>query len=88
MRKTMRSLYEFFRDIWLALQEKAIVHSFKEALAVADDFGYPVCLRPSCTLNGVGTYPAEGEQELKDGWQRAFDLSPVGEVLIEKIRQL
>jgi carbamoyl-phosphate synthase large subunit len=84
----MRKIIDLFRSIWLALQKKAIVHSFEEAVAFTENFGYPVCLKPAFTLHGAGTYTAQDRQELTDGWQKALDLSPVKEILVEKIRQL
>ena len=62
-----------------------ITYNIEEAKAAASRIGYPVVLRPAFTLGGTGGGFANNEQELEDIGLNAFKLSPVHQVLIEKI---
>ncbi len=55
-----------------------------EARAFASEVGFPVLIRPSFTLGGSGSSIAATEAELIDGVAHGCNLSPVGEVLVEK----
>ncbi|MCE0573228.1 ATP-grasp domain-containing protein, partial [Clostridioides difficile] len=46
--------------------------------------GYPVVVRPAYTLGGTGGGIAENEEELREILSHGLQLSPVGQVLIEK----
>lgn len=46
--------------------------------------GFPVVLRPAFTLGGTGGGFADDEQSFMELMPNALELSPVGEVLIEK----
>ena len=61
-----------------------IAASPEEARTVAAKIGYPVVLRPAFTLGGTGGGFAEDEAELDSLIHNALELSPVGQVLIEK----
>jgi len=64
--------------------ESDIVSSVEDGLAVAMRIGYPVVARPAYTLGGTGGGIAETEEELKDILDTGIQLSPVGQILIEK----
>ncbi|HHV22802.1 MAG TPA: carbamoyl-phosphate synthase large subunit [Propionibacterium sp.] len=61
-----------------------ICHSMDEVLAAADDLGYPVVIRPSFTMGGVGSGFAYDEAELRHIAGNGLAASPVTEVLIEE----
>ena len=61
-----------------------ITHSIPEAIAAAEEIGYPVVLRPAFTLGGTGGGFADDEDELVAIMKNALKLSPVGQVLVEK----
>jgi carbamoyl-phosphate synthase large subunit len=54
------------------------------ALAIGDDVGYPVIVRPSFTLGGGGSGFAATRDELASLAARSLETSPVGEVLVEE----
>ncbi|MDR1834092.1 MAG: carbamoyl-phosphate synthase large subunit [Propionibacteriaceae bacterium] len=61
-----------------------ICHSVEEVLATADKLGYPVVVRPSFTMGGLGSGLAYDEAELRDVAGTGLSASPVHEVLIEE----
>jgi carbamoyl-phosphate synthase large subunit len=61
-----------------------ICHSIPEVLAAADELGYPVVVRPSFTMGGVGSGFARDEAELRRIAGTGLSASPVTEVLIEE----
>ena len=62
-----------------------ITYNLEEAKKAALDIGYPVVLRPAFTLGGTGGGFANNEEELIEIGTNAFRLSPVHQVLIEKM---
>ncbi len=61
-----------------------IAHSIEEGIKAAEQIGYPVVLRPAFTLGGTGGGFADNEEELCEIMKNALELSPVGQVLVEK----
>ena len=58
--------------------------SLDEALESGEKLGFPVIIRPSFTLGGVGGGIAYNIEELRELAGRGIDLSPVGEILVEE----
>jgi len=79
---------ELFKELCESLNEPVlpsqITYSVEEAKQAAIEIGYPVVLRPAFTLGGTGGGFADNEEELAQIMQQALELSPVGQVLIEK----
>src|SRR3954464_5259318 len=77
-----------FRDamteIGIAPPNSRYVKSLQEAFDVIDEIGYPIIIRPSFTLGGVGGGIAYNIEEFRDIAQRGLSLSPVHEVLLEE----
>ncbi len=61
-----------------------ICHTLDEVLVAADQLGYPVVVRPSYTMGGVGSGFAHDRTELTRIAGAGLDASPVTEVLIEE----
>ncbi|MQA30673.1 MAG: carbamoyl-phosphate synthase large subunit, partial [Luteitalea sp.] len=72
------------RSIGLDVPESGLARTLQEALALADALGFPLVIRPSFTLGGVGGGIAYNVDELRDLAERGLELSPVHEVLIEE----
>ena len=72
------------RDIGLSVAEARIAHTVEEAQAAAADIGLPIVVRPSYTLGGAGGGMAHTGDELSRITAQGLELSPVGEVLIER----
>ena len=79
---------ELFKELCERLGEPVcpsdIAHSIEEGVAAAEKIGYPVVLRPAFTLGGTGGGFADNEEELREIMKNALNLSPVGQVLVEK----
>ncbi len=60
------------------------VRTVEQALALAEQIGYPVLIRPSFTLGGSGGGVAHNADELRERCARGLRESPVHEVLIEQ----
>jgi carbamoyl-phosphate synthase large subunit len=68
----------------LPVPRSGVAHTVPEALAVAEEVGYPVIVRPSFVLGGGGSGFAHGPTDLEDLARRSLAESPVGEVLVEE----
>ena len=61
-----------------------VCHSLEEVMAAAGELGYPVVVRPSFTMGGVGSGFAHDPEELRQIAGTGLAASPVTEVLIEE----
>ncbi|MFE6970280.1 carbamoyl-phosphate synthase large subunit [Isoptericola sp. NPDC057653] len=61
-----------------------IVHTVEEAVAAAGDLGYPMVVRPSFTMGGLGSGFAYDERELRRIVGQGLHYSPTTEVLLEE----
>ena len=59
-------------------------HTMAEVVAAADELGYPLVVRPSFTMGGVGSGFAHDEDELRRIAGAGLSASPTTEVLIEE----
>ncbi|MFC5999757.1 carbamoyl-phosphate synthase large subunit [Quadrisphaera sp. GCM10027208] len=59
-------------------------HTVEECVAAADELGYPVVLRPSFTMGGLGSGFAHDEAELRRMAAAGLHASPTTEVLLEE----
>jgi carbamoyl-phosphate synthase large subunit len=75
---------EAMREIGCDVPDSRYVRSIEEALAAADVLGFPIIVRPSFTLGGVGGGIAYNIEEFREIAGRGIDMSPVHEVLLEE----
>ena len=68
----------------VGVARSAICHTLEEVVAAAEQLGYPVVVRPSFTMGGVGSGFAHDETELRRIAGTGLAASPVTEVLIEE----
>lgn len=61
-----------------------IAHSMAECLAAADELGYPLVVRPSFTMGGLGSGFAYDEKDLRRIAGAGLHDSPTHEVLLEE----
>ncbi|MBG6225592.1 carbamoyl-phosphate synthase large subunit [Arthrobacter sp. CAN_A2] len=62
----------------------SIIHTIDEALAAAEDLGYPMVVRPSFTMGGLGSGLAYTEKDLRRIVGQGLQYSPTSEVLLEE----
>jgi carbamoyl-phosphate synthase large subunit len=72
------------REIGLEVPQSGLVRTVLEAVDLARTLGFPLVIRPSFTLGGVGGGIAYNIEEFRDLAERGLELSPVHEVLIEE----
>ncbi|HLV42010.1 MAG TPA: carbamoyl-phosphate synthase large subunit, partial [Brumimicrobium sp.] len=80
-REDFRNLMEEI-DVPMAPQKTA--KSFLEGKSVAQDFGYPLCIRSSFTLGGAGAGVVYNETEFDNLLDAGLHASPIHEVMIDK----
>ena len=61
-----------------------IIHTIPEAIAAADTLGYPMVVRPSFTMGGLGSGIAYDEDDLRRIVGQGLHYSPTTEVLLEE----
>ena len=64
--------------------KSAIAHSMDECLAIASEIGYPMVVRPSFTMGGLGSGFAYDEKDLRRIAGAGLQASPTHEVLLEE----
>jgi len=79
---------ERFKDIVTGLGAEVprsqICHDLDECAAISTELGYPVVVRPSFTLGGLGSGIARDEKDLRRIAGAGLDASPTHEVLLEE----
>jgi carbamoyl-phosphate synthase large subunit len=72
------------RSIGADVPSSRYARSFPEALNAVEEIGFPIIIRPSFTLGGVGGGIAYNIEEFRELAGRGLDMSPVHEVLLEE----
>ncbi len=75
---------EAMSSIGLENPASEYARSLDEALTQGEQFGFPVIIRPSFTLGGVGGGIAYNIEEFRELVERGIEVSPVHEILIEE----
>ena len=68
----------------LDLPRSTFAYSVDEAVAAANEIGFPVVIRPSYVLGGGGSGVVSNEEELRPVVTEGLRLSTIGEVLVEE----
>lgn len=68
----------------IEMARSEVAYSVEEALAIAEQLGYPVVLRPAYTMGGAGGGLVYNREELKTVCARGLQASLVGQVLVEE----
>lgn len=61
-----------------------IATSYLKGKEIAQEFGFPLCIRPSFTLGGTGATFVFNKDEFETSLSRGLEASPIHEVLIDK----
>jgi carbamoyl-phosphate synthase large subunit len=79
-----RAFQEAMAKIGIATPAGRMVGSVDEALAFAEETGYPIIVRPSYTLGGSGGGIAKGEEQFRRVVRQGLHDSPVHTVQVEQ----
>lgn len=71
-------------NIGVPMAPQKTAKSFLEGKEIAQDFGFPLCIRPSYTLGGSGAAIVYDPKEFDTLLERGLHLSPIHEVMIDK----
>ncbi|MCC7008321.1 MAG: carbamoyl-phosphate synthase large subunit [Acidobacteria bacterium] len=75
---------EAMRSIGVEVPDSAYAKTLEQAMDAADRMGFPLIIRPSFTLGGVGGGIAYNIEEFREICQRGLSMSPVHEILVEE----
>jgi carbamoyl-phosphate synthase large subunit len=78
------SFKQIVESLGAAVARSVICHSIDDVLQAADQLGYPLVIRPSFTMGGVGSGMAYDEADLRRIAGAGLAASPTTEVLIEE----
>lgn len=79
-----QSFKQLVLDAGADVAKSVIAHTVDEAIAGAKTLGYPVVVRPSFTMGGLGSGFAHNEKDLIRIAGRGLQASPTTEVLLEE----
>ncbi len=85
--KKAENRYEFKEamiKIGLNVPESGVARTMSDAWEIVDRVGYPVIIRPSFTLGGVGRSIAYNVEEFEEFSKAGLRMSPVNEILVEQ----
>ncbi len=71
-------------EIGIGMAPSKIAKSFLEGKSIAQEFGFPVVIRPSFTLGGSGGSVVYQKEDFDTLLNRGLQTSPIHEVLIDK----
>lgn len=75
---------EFLKETGIPCAPAKTATSFLEGKEVAQEFGFPLVIRPSFTLGGTGASFVFEEKDFDELLTRGLEASPIHEVLIDK----
>ena len=75
---------ELMNEIDIPMAPQKTAKSFLEGKEIAQEFGFPLCIRPSYTLGGSGASILHDPEEFDNLLERGLQLSPIHEVMIDK----
>lgn len=75
---------ETMNKLGIAMARSEVAYDVDHALAIAEELGYPVVLRPAYTMGGAGGGLVYNKEELKTVCVRGLQASLVGQVLVEE----
>jgi carbamoyl-phosphate synthase large subunit len=75
---------ERMESIGIPMAPSKIAKSFLEGKAIAQEFGFPLVIRPSFTLGGSGGSVVYTKEDFDAALNRGLHTSPIHEVLIDK----
>ena len=75
---------ETMNKLGIEMARSEVAYSVDEALAIADELGYPIVLRPAYTMGGTGGGLVYNKEELRVVCDRGLQASLIHQVLVEE----
>ncbi len=75
---------ELMEKIDVPMAPQATATSFLKGKEIAQQFGFPLCIRASYTLGGAGAAIVYKEEDFDELMRRGLEISPIHEVMIDK----
>ncbi|MFD0993599.1 carbamoyl-phosphate synthase large subunit [Tenacibaculum geojense] len=75
---------ELMTKINIPMAPQATATSYLKGKEIAQEFGFPLCIRASFTLGGAGASIVYNEEEFDESLTRGLEISPIHEVMIDK----
>jgi len=75
---------KLMEKIDIAVAPSRTATSYLKGKEIAQEFGYPLCIRPSFTLGGTGATFGYNKEEFEKSLSRGLEASPIHEVMIDK----
>ena len=75
---------ELMGRIGVGMAPQATASSFLKGKEIAQEFGFPLCIRSSFTLGGAGAAIVYEEKDFDKLLRRGLEISPIHEVMIDK----
>ena len=75
---------ELMGKIDVPMAPQATATSFLKGKEIAQQFGFPLCIRASYTLGGAGAAIVYKEEDFDELMRRGLEISPIHEVMIDK----
>jgi len=75
---------ELMGKIGIPMAPAKTATSYLKGKEIAQEFGYPLCVRASFTLGGSGASFVWTKEEFDEALQRGLEISPIHEVMIDK----
>jgi carbamoyl-phosphate synthase large subunit len=79
-----QSFKQIVEKLGASVARSVICHTLDDVMGAADELGYPLVVRPSFTMGGVGSGMAYDEPDLRRIAGAGLQASPTTEVLIEE----
>ncbi|MBD3271433.1 MAG: carbamoyl-phosphate synthase large subunit [Elusimicrobia bacterium] len=79
-----RQFRKIMTDIGLDIPRSGYAYDLDQAQTIAGEIGYPLIIRPSFTLGGIGSGTVYTHDEFINAAARGIEASPIGEILIEE----
>ena len=75
---------ELMEKIDVPMAPQATATSFLRGKEIAQEFGFPLCIRASYTLGGAGAAIVYEKEDFDELMRRGLEISPIHEVMIDK----
>lgn len=75
---------ELMEKIGIGMAPQATASSFLKGKEIAQEFGFPLCIRSSFTLGGAGAAIVYEEKDFDKLLRHGLEISPIHEVMIDK----